>query len=297
VTSLFRTEAFKLYPTKTVTAREIDADGPVLVGTRTETFTVVPQAGGSLRLPDLIIPWWDTVEHQERHTVWTGRSLDVAGPLGGKNDQDDVLASGLPSALSFMVFLALSTFVAIGIGVWVAQGTPWFGLRWRKAPFDQAPSDSADGAVSWRARVALLRFLRRIGTRSSSAPLVRWLTRRSRAALQLWRCVRAVEASRDASRLCKALRRFASDLTRLPLNTPLPGFAEWIIARRPRLKGDGLRELVRELESSVYGNGELDLRRWKRSFKRSLRRVLLARTRDPKSTRRARALPVLNPSG
>jgi hypothetical protein len=195
-----------------------------------------------------------------------------------------------------MMFLALSTLVAIGIGVWIAQGTPWFAMPWRKTAFPST-ADEIDERDRRRRR-RFLRFLRRSAARGSRSPATGWLSRRSRAALQLWRCVRAVDTSRDASRLCKALRRFASDLTRLPLNTPLPGFVEWIIARRPRLNGDGLRELVRELESSVYGgNGELDLPRWKRAFKRSLGRILLTRTRDPKGARRTRALPALNPSG
>jgi hypothetical protein len=297
VAPMLRSDAFKFYPDQTVASRDTTADGADLLGRRVESYTVVPLGPGPARMPKLVVPWWSTDGGDPRRAVWAGTSYEVRASLTPALSQAGSLGAGLPSAGQFMAFLVLSMLLAMGVGVWVAHEAPGMALMRSTLTLKRVPQQGFGPASNAVVRQAPRRagMLARLSRRLARTRWVGWLRGRLRAGIQIWRCIRSVEASHDANRLCKVLRRFASELTRLPMGTTLPAFVDWIILRRPRMNGQRLKGLVGELEASVYGCYELDLRGWKRSFKRDVRRMLLSRGRNPRRQGRQRALPALNP--
>ena len=52
-------------------------DGSWVLGHKEFRYAVVPEEAGTLVLPELTVPWWDTVNDRERTAVLPARSLDV----------------------------------------------------------------------------------------------------------------------------------------------------------------------------------------------------------------------------
>lgn len=60
-------DAVKVYPE--VPRNDTHSDGTFIYGTSQQGFTLIPQRGGELRLPEMRITWWDTRADQEREAV------------------------------------------------------------------------------------------------------------------------------------------------------------------------------------------------------------------------------------
>ncbi|MCP4696638.1 MAG: protein BatD [Gammaproteobacteria bacterium] len=81
--SYLQSPDFKIYPDRPETSRKIikNADLLFISGQRLETYTLVPQREGDLKLPELRISWWDVWQEREALTEWPGRTIRVAGPV------------------------------------------------------------------------------------------------------------------------------------------------------------------------------------------------------------------------
>lgn len=68
-------QGLKYYPDKP-SIEEAETDSGV-IGLRTDSTALVPVRPGVYRIPDLRIPWWDTVNDRLRYAVLTGREISV----------------------------------------------------------------------------------------------------------------------------------------------------------------------------------------------------------------------------
>ena len=53
--------------------------GTDVIGIRTQTYSLMPTAPGLLRLPELAVTWWDTVNERVEVTRLAGRDLEITG--------------------------------------------------------------------------------------------------------------------------------------------------------------------------------------------------------------------------
>jgi hypothetical protein len=58
--SQLKSDAFRVYRDQTQVTTRLDRNRNRVIGQRLETFTLVPQYGGDLKLPELRVNWWNT---------------------------------------------------------------------------------------------------------------------------------------------------------------------------------------------------------------------------------------------
>jgi len=78
------TQGLKYYPDKP-SIEEAETDTGV-IGLRTDSAALVPVRPGVYRIPEVRIPWWDTVEDRLRHAVLPGREIAVETAAGDSAD-------------------------------------------------------------------------------------------------------------------------------------------------------------------------------------------------------------------
>lgn len=59
-----------------------ESDGAGVYGISRQQLTIIPQQGGTLVLPEVRIPWWDTTAKVRREAILPALRLEVAGPVG-----------------------------------------------------------------------------------------------------------------------------------------------------------------------------------------------------------------------
>jgi len=310
VASLLDTPDFKVYPERPQTDWKFGPDGKVLWGRRVETFTLVPTREGNLTFASIPVRWWDVLAHRDALAKTPGRVIAVGsdGSAGGGS------SPGGPSFLSrllnehaflnYALPLGGGLLAAFGVGLWIGLGSP--GAR-------RMGRLGGTGAQGLReAGVAAGRSLTAVTYRVIPARLGQGLAavgRRARALsagllgraigtlpvrAKTWWCVRCVGQERDAAALCQVLRRFACDHLSMKANAPLPSIAERIAEERPRADAAPLQDLFRELDDAAYGGQRLELRRWKRGFRRRFRRIFRSPRREDLEGHDV-GLPKLNP--
>ncbi|TCO75618.1 BatD family protein [Chromatocurvus halotolerans] len=78
------TQGLKYYPDKP-SIEEAETDTGV-IGLRTDSAALVPVRPGVYRIPEVRIPWWDTVEDRLRYAVLPGREISVDTAAGDSAD-------------------------------------------------------------------------------------------------------------------------------------------------------------------------------------------------------------------
>ena len=152
-------------------------------------------------------------------------------------------------------------------------------------------SQLAFAARRFRAFLAWLSPMRRL--QKIRQLFVRSLPR----SFRLWFCVRVVDGESDPEVWSYMLKFLANKHLGIPAQLPLPDLGERLADIHRRSDRRRMRELMRELELSLYADGSLDFAAWKRRFRRQLKPSWLPRPgsrRIPRQTARSR-LPRLNP--
>lgn len=320
---MLRSDDFRAYREQTIIDTRLSTDGRLLQGVRTEIYTLVPYSGGRLQLPELRVNWWNVeTAHRESSSVPIKR-VSVAGESGPfgfgrasgwlNNRVDNGTKGGIGSAGEgwswFWIPLGSVMLLLIGYwaGVWYRvkgpeSGANSGGARERPAPKTPLTQKLNRSRVRLGSRVGagLRAGLRRLDPRAPATALWVGLQTRLRdltpASMRLYRC--AIDAERATSASEWALRFQSSTCERLraPSREPLPRVADRILRLRPGADEERIRHLIRELDSSLYNDAELDMQRWKRELRRALRPGWGAlRGLTGGRLQRAR-LPALNPS-
>lgn len=281
---------FRVYREQTLTDTQLSSDERRLTATRTEYYTLVPQAGGRITLPEMSIAWWNVDLGVREVARLPLKTLTVrgGGPFGFS-------ASALTMSGWAKIWIPVAGLGLLVVGYWVGvlfRGRPWqlsrtsLGVMWRVF--------RAGVALLWRQVAPYLAGLRpRVWLPKARAALWRLLP----ASTQMNRCIRRANRASTPlewhavfeaqSRACVSNK---GDLTR-------PALSQQILAHRPAADPEKLEHLMRQLDAARYGQQSIDFKRWKRELSAQLRpgAGLLRRARDEDRRLRWAALPALNP--
>lgn len=70
---------FRIYAETPQTSMTISEDGKQVSGWREEIYTLIPQNGGTLTLPEIRVPWWDIKNNKVAYATVPARTLNVSG--------------------------------------------------------------------------------------------------------------------------------------------------------------------------------------------------------------------------
>ena len=260
--------------------------GGELVGTRVETFTLVPFKNHELLIPTVRIRWWNTTSDEAETAILPSRLLNAPGGL--MNSLSERLSGGPFVAGSSWVFWLPLTVFAFVVGL-------YWTMIWAKS---RRLGDRARLALMQRldpVNSRLGRFLWRLSPRRHLHRLRRGFANSLPCSYRLWFCVRAADAEADPADWSQVLRFLVQRRLGTPAHVPTPRLAETIIALHPAADPGRVNALLAELDAAIFGQQPMaDFGLWKRKFKTEIRPRLLARRHGRVSTLRG-DLPVLNP--
>nr|WP_242482477.1 BatD family protein [Thiocystis violacea] len=281
---------FRVYREQTLTDTQLSSNERQLTATRTEYYTLVPQVGGRISLPEMSIAWWNVdlgTREVARLPIKT-LSIRGGGPFGFSTSA--LTASGWAK-----IWIPLAGIFLLIAGYWVGvfyRGRPWQLSR-------------ASLGVLWRALKAGLGFIgRRIGpSLEGLKPAV--VLPRARAAMrralpagsQLQRCIRQANRAATPEDWCAVFEEESRGCLRLKGDFTQPTLTRQIVSLRPGASRERLEQLMRQLDAARYGRESIDFTQWKRELMGQLRpgAGLTRRTKAEGGVRWA-ALPALNPS-
>lgn len=282
---------FRVYREQTLTDSGLSKDGRQLVGKRTEYYTLVPQSGGNVRLPEIAVPWWNVDTGTRQVATLPIRTLNISGASSPFSLPDSLLAGGSGWG---KVWLPLAAVVLVLSGYWA-------GVFYHRREPGEGPGlavrllgglgEAAKGAAH-QARSALRRLHPApIATKAQTAALA-VLPQSSRFLM----VVRHANQAKDPAGWCDRFEQAARRHLRASRKSTIPSMTERMLLLRPRADRARLTRLMEQLDAALYGRQDIDFPRWKREFMRQVGRTsgLLRRPRGTGRIRRAH-LPALNP--
>ncbi|MEJ2620370.1 MAG: BatD family protein [Candidatus Thiodiazotropha sp.] len=297
-------DAFRVYRDSKQSYTYLDKKSNRIVGRRLETFTLVPQYGGDLTLPQLSINWWSTRTEMAQRASVPLRHIAISGSHK-QHDFFDSETSLFPTGTSAAFWIPLSVAFGIIFGYWMAL---W--ISHRKAGAEQS-SPLEPLVIFFRnpmRRMAPAFSPLKEKLRSTTAilnPVTRWQRWRRRLVLALplsvrfYYCVRFVDEESDPEIWGYTLRFLANKHLNLPTNAPYSVIAEHILDFHPKAEPLKIKQLIHELEETIYGHNEMDFEQWKEAFKHEIRPSLKIWNMDKKShpiqKDQQNILPNLNP--
>ncbi len=152
------TAGLKFYPDQpTISDNEMSSG---LLGSRLDSTAIVPTSAGTVTLPEVRIPWWDTQSGQLRYAVLPARTLEVAPaivaePLSTATQQQGLSDSGHDLAIadhgSTRLWQVIALLCALG---WLV--TLYFLLRKRPVTPGKSNIQETDSASRRKAFKSLL---------------------------------------------------------------------------------------------------------------------------------------------
>jgi hypothetical protein len=297
-------DAFRVYRDSNQTHTYLDKKSNRIVGRRVETFTLVPQFGGDLKLPQLSISWWNTRTDMAQRASIPLQPIAVSGTRkqSGFFDSETSL---FPAGTSAAFWIPLAVVFGIIFGYWMAL---W--ITHRKAGSEQnSPLEPL--IIFFKNpihRMAPAFSPLKDKLRSTTAilnPVTRWHRWRRRLvgalplSVRFWFCVRFVDEEDDPEVWGYTLRFLANKHLSLPTNAPYSVIADHILNFHPKAEPVKIKQLIHQLEEAIYGHNDLEFEQWKEAFKHEIRPSLKIWKMDRKdqTTQKSQQnlLPNLNP--
>ena len=296
-------KAFRVYRERSHTSTKLNRSKTKILGKRVETFTLVPQFGGDLQLPELRLAWWNTRNDSPQHVSVPVKPLAVSGgakgnSLFGSSDKDSTFfPSGSPAAFWIPVSVIFGVIFGYWLAIWISnrrkQETPVAAFapltNAMKRPFRNMAPAFAPLGEKFRATRAILN------------PLTRWQKLRRDLigmlplSVRFWFCVRFVEEENDPEVWGYTLRFLANKHLDLPPRAPFADIGNRILEFHPKADPVRVRKLVHDLDQSIYGDARLDFTQWKKEFKYEIRPRIKLQSGKERSQPKQR-LPLLNPN-
>ena len=297
-------DAFRVYRDKTRTSTRLDRKGNKIIGHRIDTYTLVPQYGGDLHLPDLRISWWNTKNDTPQYTSVPIKPIEVSGSgfrgdgVFGLTETSTLFPAGSPAAFWIPVSVIFGVIFGYWLAVWISNRRkkeipiPAFAplTNAMKRPFKYMAPAFAPLAEKFHATRAVLN------------PVNRWQKLRRQAigmlplSIRFWFCVRLVEEENDPEVWGYTLRFLANKHLNMPARAAFSDIGNRILRFHPKADPIKVRKLVHDLDQSLYGNLELDFEKWKAEFKHEIRpRLRLYPSLANKQQGHRQRLPELNP--
>jgi hypothetical protein len=284
--SQLKSNNFRAYRDSVATSSGISKDGRQLLGTRKETYTIIPQQDGWIRLPAIQVAWWDV----DTDTAMLAGLPGQNAAAGSAGDQNAAMASG-EQAL-FPTYFWASMFILLGL-----IAGYWLGTWARTRPFLHKAGVRFGNWLSSKSG-QVLQQAATVGRKYSPVPYLgkarMGLALVMPKTVKMWMCLRCIEREDNPGVWCDRFRSRICKQLDLPGHAPMTAITEKIIETQPRVNPAALRSLTQSMDNAVYGTGSLDFSAWKKDFRYQLRPRLFSR-RHTRARRRGHALPELNP--
>jgi hypothetical protein len=264
------------------------------MGIRTEHYTLVPQYGGTLRLPSVRLSWFNirtgTIEHASLPIKTLAAGGAEASPERYMND--DKPSRLFPKGYTSGFWLPL-------LGVFLLLTGYWIGVWYKGRGSRAAPLYRTLGVTARTLLVGAATGMRQVARRLSLLP--RWNRAWARAAdllptsVRFWFWVRCANLERDPALWRKTLQFLSCRQLELSPYASLPELAEKLIQFQPSAQPEEVRRLLRGLDGAIYGKLTLDFERWKQDFEQQVRPSLLSLGGQALTRRKRQRLPALNP--
>ncbi|AGA89915.1 hypothetical protein Thimo_1112 [Thioflavicoccus mobilis 8321] len=288
-----RAADLRVYREQTLTNATLSRDERALEGQRIEYYTLIPQSGGRLRLPEIQLAWWNVTSDTREVATMPIRTLGTSGRAsdnGGLGGDAEWVSYWLPVAGLVLLLLGY-----------------WAGV-WYRGRVDRRATETATGTLRhlgrWTDGIAsaaggyLVAHLGRLRRRLAPRPVIdrlrARLARTLPAGLRLNLALRAVDRAPTPASWRARMERLVDGLETPPAGSSPRRLAERLRPLCPATRGTELNALLRELDGAIYGGREFDFLRWKRRFRREIRFAGFGRWRPRPRLRRA-TLPPLNP--
>ncbi len=173
-------DGLKQYPDQPLLEDQRSEGG--IVGVRQQKIALIPTGGGSYQLPEISVPWWNTVSQQQEVARIPARTIQVAGDVIAESQpvvvtppaESAPVVQGVEQSSRVWVWVWLSLFLALG---WLASGLVWWFGRSKKLneTSDQSPhkvniniaykalKQACEANDAKSVRVALLDWARALG--------------------------------------------------------------------------------------------------------------------------------------
>jgi len=283
---LLKSNDFRAYRDSVTTSNGISRIGTQLLGSRKETYTIIPLQDGWIRLPGIQVAWWDVDTAMPRLAGLPGNDAVATDAV----DRSGVVAGGEQDLFPVYFWTPILIIMGLILGYWLgAWGRTRLLLRsagtrasaWLSAAGQRGMQHTA--AVS--KQLSPMLYLKKL--RMSVARIMP-------KTVKLWLCIRCIEHEDRPEAWCTQFRAQVCSYLDISRHAPITVIAEKIIEAQPQAEPARVRALVQSMDNAVYGAGTLDFTAWKKEFRQQLRPRLL-RHRRSRLRRAGRLLPALNP--
>ncbi len=298
IAAAFNSPDFKVYPDQPQTEQRVSRDGATVLGRRVESYTLIPQHGGTLDLPSVRVTWFDLRRGRQTYTDWTPPPVRV---FGGEADTGDTATPGKRSIFDIQYLAFWLPALVMGVfylGWWIGTGCP--GVKGGCRLLRQRVSGLSGRAAASLARLLPARFAAAVRAKvhavlpqGAVARLGASLRRLLPAPLRISLLMRRIDAAPDAAAAALLLQTYAHRYLGTAVRVPLTRVARALALAHRDLDGPALLALMERLEHSLYGPQTLDLDDWVLELREYLRPRLA--WRGPRASTAVAGLPQLNP--
>jgi len=277
-----KSNGFRAYRDSVTTSNGISRVGTQLLGSRKETYTIIPLQDGWIRLPGIQVAWWDVDTATPRLAGLPGQ--DAAAAAAG--NRSGVVAGGEQDLFPVYFWTPLLIIMGLIIGYWLgAWGRTRLLLRSAGAWLSATGQRSMQHTVAASKQLSPFLYLNKL-----SMGVAGIMPKR----VKLWLCIRCIESEDRPEVWCTQFRSRICNHLDISRYSPITAIAEKIIEAQPLAEPARVRALVQSMDNAIYGAGTLDFTAWKKEFRHQLRPRLL-RHRRSRLRRARRVLPALNP--
>ena len=281
-----QSSAYRLYREDSQVQGHIGRDGR-LVGSRVDTFTLVPPKDRAMKIPAVRVTWWNVPRQRKETTIIPSRILN--SNAGFARDTSNDLRRGpffTGSAWAFWLPVVLVAFFMGLYWTWLWAKGRAYGERFR--------ATVREGLAPLRRRLLWLYHL--FSPRRHLHVARRWFADTLPRSYRLWFCVRAADEETDPADYSQVLRFLVQRRLGVSAQVPMTRLGEVIIALHPSARPERIRELMGELDAAVFGRAPIDdFGHWKRRFKHEIRPRLVHTLFRSRGDDRRQRLPELNP--
>ncbi|MGB5180536.1 MAG: hypothetical protein WBP44_17635 [Gammaproteobacteria bacterium] len=281
-----KSDGFRAYRDSVITSNGISSDGTKLIGSRKETYTIIPLQDGWIHLPGIQVAWWDVDTDKAMLAGLPGQ--DAAASAASNSVA--VAAAGEQDLFAVYFWAPLLIIMGLIVGYWL-------GAWARTRPFFKSAGSRA-GSWLTASGQGVVQHTVAAGRKLSPMPYLDKV-RMSFAFImprpvKMWLCVRCLDREDRPEAWCDEFRSRVCKHLDISSHAPISAIAEKIIEVQPLAEPARLRALVKSMDNALYGGGPLDFAAWKKDFRQQLR-PRLYRGRRSALRRARRALPALNP--
>jgi hypothetical protein len=278
---------YRVYRDSVSVSGGVSNDGRHLIGSRKETYTLIPLKDGWIDLPSIKLAWWDVATDAPRVAELAG--YDNEGPVQTASlPQRSDAGASFPVYFWFPLMITLGLILGYWLGVW-SRTRPLLDWVAQKAQvvLVSIKRHSAKPVQAVKRRISPARYL---GKLRMGMGLAAFMPIRAK----IWMCTRCVESEEEPDAWCQEFKSRICRHLNISSQTPLPAIAERLIEANPQVDPVQMRNLIRSLDGAIYGSKPIDFQVWKHDFGNQLRpRAHLRRYRRYRQLQSS--LPELNP--